>query len=364
VETAGGVFQSFAAIAERQPGRYGDKPFLTWYDERQLGQRVELSFKTFDNWVAKTANLLVEELGAGPGDRVAAVLADHWQTVVVLAACWRAGAGVVAVDPAAGASVLAAALGAGGVAAAFVREDRVAEAAGVLAAAPAKPALVAITADLAGRSEHDLAAALNFTRVVPSMGDLFAAPADPPDEALRVAPAAPTGDPAGGEAAGSPGAVGGEAAKGPTGAAAASGAARGHDPAGGGAATMGELLGEAARVAGGTGLHDRDRLLSGLPLLTPAGAATGLLAPFGSGAGVVLASAFDPARFWRRVADERVTVAALSPAQAAALLAAGPPPGDLDRSRLRAVTCPYGPIDEALRAGFKERLGVPMLPDG
>jgi uncharacterized protein (TIGR03089 family) len=332
VETAGGAFPSFAALAERQPGRYGDKPFLTWYDDAR-GQRVELSFKTFDNWVAKVANLLVEELGAGPGDRVAAVLVDHWQTAVVLAACWRAGVGVVAVDPDAGGTALAAGLGAGGVAAAFVREERVAEAAGVLAAVAARPALVALTADLAGRSEHDLGAALNFTRVVPSMGDLFTAAADPPGEALRVAGgAAPAGD---------PGAT-----------------------AAGGAATMGELLAEAARVAGATGLGDRDRLLSGLPLLTPAGAATGLLAPFGSGAGVVLADAFEPARFWRRVADERVTVAALSPAQAASLLAAGPPPRELDRSRLRAVTCPRGPVDEALRAGFRERLGVPMPPDG
>jgi uncharacterized protein (TIGR03089 family) len=324
VETAGGAFRSFTALAERQPGRYGDKPFLTWYDDAR-DQRVELSYKTFDNWVAKTANLLVEELGAGPGDRVAAALADHWQTAVVLAACWRAGAGVVAVDPDAGGAELAAALGAGGVAAAFVREERVAEAAGVLAAAPAGPALVALTADLAGRSEHDLGAALNFTRVVPSMGDLFTAAADPEGEALRWVPAA---------------------------------------AAGGGAATMVELLGEAARLAGATGLHDRDRLLSGLPLLTPAGAATGLLAPLGSGAGVVLASAFEPARFWRRVADERVTVAALSPDQAASVLAAGPPPEELDRSRLRAVTCPAAPVPEALRTGFKDRLGVPMLRDG
>jgi uncharacterized protein (TIGR03089 family) len=333
VETAGGAFQSFTALAERQPGRYGDKPFLTWYDDAR-DQRVELSYKTFDNWVAKVANLLVEELGAGPGDRVAAVLVDHWQAAVVLAACWRAGAGVVAVDPDAGGAALAAALG-GGVAAAFVREERVAEAAGVLAAVPARPGLVALTADLAGRSEHDLGAALNFTRVVPAMGDLFTAAADPPGEALRVVPAAPAGD---------PGATG--------------------DAAAGGAATMGALLGQAARVAGGTGLGDRDRLLSGLPLLTPAGAATGLLAPFGSGAGVVLASAFEPARFWRRVADERVTVAALSPAQAASVLAAGPPPAELDRSRLRAVTCPQEPSAEALRTGFKERLGVPVVPDG
>lgn len=352
METAGGVFQSFTALAERQPGRYGDKPFLTWYDDAR-DQRVELSFKTFDNWVAKVANLLVDELGAGPGDRVAAVLVDHWQTAVVLAACWRAGAGMVAVDPDAGGAALAAALGTGGVAAAFVREERVAEAAGVLAG-PARPALVALTADLAGRSAHDLGAALNFTRVVPAMGDRFAGAADPPGEALRVAPAAP---------AGGHGAPGGQ---GPAGMAAA--APRGHGGTGalaaGGAATMAELLGEAARLAGGTGLHDGDRLLSGLPLLTPTGAATGLLAPFGSGAGVVLASAFEPARFWKRVADERVTVAALSPAQAESVLAAGPPPEDLDRSRLRAVTCPAAHVAETLRTGFRDRLGVPMLPDG
>jgi uncharacterized protein (TIGR03089 family) len=343
VETAGGAFQSFAALAERQPGRYGDKPFLTWYDDA-VDQRVELSFRTFDNWVAKVANLLVDELGAGPGDRVAAVLGDHWQTAVVLAACWRAGAGVVAADPDAGGEALAAALG-GGVAAAFVREDRVAEAAGVLAAGPGRPALVALTADLAGRSEHDLGAALNFPRVVPSMGDLFTAAADPQGEALQVVPAgrAPAGTAAG------------EAQR--------DHAATGAAAPGGQAATLAELLAEAARVAAGTGLHDRDRLLSGLPLLTPAGAAAGLLAPFGSGAGVVLASGFEPARFWKRVADERVTVAALSPDQAASLLAAGPPPEGRDRSRLRAVTLPAAPAAEALRAGFRDRLGVPMLPD-
>ncbi|HEX3213955.1 MAG TPA: TIGR03089 family protein, partial [Actinomycetota bacterium] len=81
-------------------GRYGDKPFITWYDDHR-DERVELSYKTFGNWVAKTANLLVDELGAGPGDRVGVVLADHWQTPVVLAACWRAGTSVVVLDPAA-----------------------------------------------------------------------------------------------------------------------------------------------------------------------------------------------------------------------------------------------------------------------
>ena len=95
MNTSGAAFDSFNVAAERQIGRYGDKPLLTWYDDHR-DERVELSYRTFDNWVAKTANLLVDELGAEPGDRVGAALVDHWQTPVVLAACWRAGMGVVA----------------------------------------------------------------------------------------------------------------------------------------------------------------------------------------------------------------------------------------------------------------------------
>jgi acyl-coenzyme A synthetase/AMP-(fatty) acid ligase len=116
----------------------------------------------------------------------------------------------------------------------------------------------------------------------------------------------------------------------------------GADPAdalvaGGETATMAGLLERAAALAARTGLGDADRLLSGRPLLTPAGAAAGLLAPLAAGAGVVLAGGLDPARFWKRVADERVSVAVLDPAQAAAVRAAGPPPAGPDPSRLRML---------------------------
>ena len=70
-----------------------------------------------------------------------------------------------------------------------------------------------------------------------------------------------------------------------------------------------------------------DRLLSARRLLTLDGAVAGLLAPLVLGAGVVLMHGLDPARFWKRVADERVTVAVVDPGQAAAVLDAGPPPG-------------------------------------
>ncbi|HVV29294.1 MAG TPA: TIGR03089 family protein [Mycobacteriales bacterium] len=68
----------------------GAGPLLTCYDDA-TGERVELSTTTFANWVAKTANLLVDGLGCGPGDTAAVCLPMHWQSVAVAAGCWAAG---------------------------------------------------------------------------------------------------------------------------------------------------------------------------------------------------------------------------------------------------------------------------------
>ena len=307
MNTSGTAHDRFGAAAGRQAGRYGDKPFLTWYGDRR-GERVELSFKTFDNWVAKTANLLADELGAEPGDRVGALLVDHWQTPIVLAACWRAGTGVVVLDPSGGQE--APPRTPPGLAAAFVREELLADVGAALEGTP----LVALTADLLGRAGHDLGRALSFSRVVPAMGDLFEAGPDPPGDALV---------------------------------------------AGDGSATMAALLDRAAALATGTGLTDADRMLSGRRLLTVGGAVAGLLAPFTAGAGVVLGRDLEPGRFWKLVADERVAVAVLDPDQAAAVLAAGPPPAGLDRSRLRVVASPGA--GETLATGFPAAFGVPLL---
>lgn len=77
------------------------RPFLTYYDD-QTGERVELSYATTDNWVAKTANLVQDELALAPGDEVAILLPTHWQTPIWLLACWSAGvAASVGEDPAA-----------------------------------------------------------------------------------------------------------------------------------------------------------------------------------------------------------------------------------------------------------------------
>lgn len=69
-------------------------PRITYYDDA-TGERIELSAVTLANWAAKTANLLRDELGAGPGTRVAVLLPAHWQTAAVLLGVWWIGAEVV-----------------------------------------------------------------------------------------------------------------------------------------------------------------------------------------------------------------------------------------------------------------------------
>ena len=69
-------------------------PRITYYDDA-TGERIELSAVTLANWAAKTANLLRDELGAGPGSRVAVLLPAHWQTAAVVFGVWWIGAEVV-----------------------------------------------------------------------------------------------------------------------------------------------------------------------------------------------------------------------------------------------------------------------------
>jgi uncharacterized protein (TIGR03089 family) len=86
---------AFAAATAVDPGR----PLLTWYDDG-TGERAELSGATCANWLAKTANLLVDGCGLGTGDVAVVDAPPHWQTAVILLGCWSAGLRVA--DPAAG----------------------------------------------------------------------------------------------------------------------------------------------------------------------------------------------------------------------------------------------------------------------
>lgn len=74
------------------------RPRLTYYDDTPgptQGERIELSAKVIDNWVAKAANALQDEFDVGPGGTVALGLPlAHWRSAYWALATWAVGATV------------------------------------------------------------------------------------------------------------------------------------------------------------------------------------------------------------------------------------------------------------------------------
>ncbi|HIV56552.1 MAG TPA: TIGR03089 family protein [Candidatus Stackebrandtia faecavium] len=76
----------YAAAAASDPAR----PFITFYDDA-TGERTELSYLTFDNWVSKTANMLCGGFDCEPEDTAHIDLPTHWLTAAITVGTWRAG---------------------------------------------------------------------------------------------------------------------------------------------------------------------------------------------------------------------------------------------------------------------------------
>ncbi len=148
----------------------GGRPFVTYYDDL-TGERIELSVTTAANWVAKTANLLVDGLGLGPGDVVNLDLPRHWQLTVWGLATWTAG---LTVD-------LGADLAQAQVAVCGPQGIRAAQAAGDVVALSLRPLGAPFPPGVLP------AGVLDYGREVAGYGDRFDAPVtDPHAPALRT----------------------------------------------------------------------------------------------------------------------------------------------------------------------------------
>lgn len=233
------------------------RPLVTFYDDA-TGERVELSVATFANWVAKTANLLQNDLSAQPGDRLALLLPAHWQTAVWLLACFSTG--VVAApgsDPASADLVLSG-------------PDTLEQA---LACSGERVALA--LRPLGGRFPQPPRGFTDYAVEVPSQGDRFTpyvpVAADAPALELPGAP---------------------------------------RTKSGGQTLTGARVVERARASAEELGLSPGSRILSGLAYDTWDGLAAGLLAPLAVGASVVLCRNLDrlPAKdLVKRRESERVT---------------------------------------------------------
>jgi uncharacterized protein (TIGR03089 family) len=236
-----GADSLLAAALVRDPAG----PLLTYYDDT-TAERAELSAATLANWVAKTANLLVDDLGLAPGDRIAVLLPAHWQTAAVLLGGWAAG--LVVGDRADGAD------------AAFVTADRAAQ-----ALAAGVPEVLALPLSPLGQGFDGAPpdGTRDFPAEVRAQPDRYAGPPPPAD-----APALAAGE---------------------------------------GTVAAGELVEVARRRAAELGLYEGDRLLTVTAWTTPVDWLDNLLVPLAVGATIVLCANADPAGLVARAESERVT---------------------------------------------------------
>lgn len=306
---------NMAALAIERLRSHGHQPFLTYYDE-VTGERTELSYATFDNWVSKTANLLVEELQLSRGDRVLVALDGHWTAAVVVFACWKAGLAVACPGDGEPASPP-------GAAAVFRHEE---SPAGFLAGDVGVPTL-AVGSGMAGRLTGPLEDDYAFADEVLAFADDY----DDPQVDLAAEALLASDD---------------------------DGRWRGW--------TQARLL-AAGKALEDAGLGGDDRLLLGTPLDRPD---TVVLwtAAFQAGASTVAVRRLDPAAFSRRAADERVTWAVLDGRQLDAVLDIAAPDEGAAPSRnlfgpaasLRTLFVPAG-ASTATVARVRDVTGLSLL---
>jgi uncharacterized protein (TIGR03089 family) len=172
-----------ADLLSRTKRRDPSRPLITYYD-LDAGGRTELSVATVDNWVAKAAGLLVDELDVADGDVVDVDLPAHWLGLVVIAATWTLGATVALPEGGQGAG------GAAPEAAVRVR------AAGEVASTGGVGLVVTSTRPLGGPAGTPLPpGAVDLGRDALGYPDVLAAPALPSQDPLLTAATVPPGEP-------------------------------------------------------------------------------------------------------------------------------------------------------------------------
>jgi uncharacterized protein (TIGR03089 family) len=247
------------ALAAQRARTGGQRPFVTFYDDA-TGERTELGWATFDNWVAKTANLLSEELEVEPRSTLLIDLAAHWTTTVLTTAAWRVGARLALPEVE---RVPAASHDGRPFAAAAVSEARSLE--------RSAARLLVVGTGMGGRlaGDGDIGAAISYGEEVLSFPDELLEEVDGDGEELAV--------------------IAAEGASGRL------------------AISHGALLAAGARVAKASGLAPGDRLLTTIDPCSLEGLVV-LTAALVADAGLVLVANADAQRLARTAATERVDV--------------------------------------------------------
>ncbi len=149
------------------------RPRVTFYEDTPgptHGERIELSGKVVNNWIAKAGNALQDEYDLGPGSVVRLTLPPHWRALYWAFAVWSVGG---TVDCAGGAAPDL-----------LICDDP--DLAATLEPQPEDVVLVTLAALARANPGPVPAGAMDEARELATYGDQFAARADPSPDDLAL----------------------------------------------------------------------------------------------------------------------------------------------------------------------------------
>ena len=309
-------WSSFADLftCRRSDATLGACTFLTYYDDA-CHIRRSYTYAEFGEQVERTTSFLRDGLCLLRGDRIATVLFNHDQTVVLYFAAWVLGIAVVPINVEESAEKTRYILEHSEAAAIFCWHDCLDEIASLAATLPLIRDVVAV-ADGGLRPGEGREASGDGHKSLPASRLR--------DEALIVYTSGTTGPPKGV------------------------------------VLTAENLLIDADAIASWHQLGEGDPWMCVLPIHHVNGCVVTLVTPFYSKGRIVLNRKFHTAAFWRRVHEERIRIVSVVPTLLEFLLDANENTTPYNLDRLGGLICGAGPLLKETAARFEERFGVPI----
>lgn len=308
-------FSSLGEMLDRRAAATPDATWLVFYDDD--GSRLEITYRAFAELVGRTAGYL-RGAGIGPGDRVATLAHNHFETVIQYFAAWWIGATVVPLNAGEENERLAYILANSRARLLFARAEYLDRAITLERELPELERIVVAGGRSEGRDAFDDVMAADLAAPEPMRDNCDG-------ECLIVYTSGTTGNPKGVLLA------------------------------------QGNLLADADAITAWHRIDEATRMMCVLPIHHVNGTVVTLVSPMYAGASVVLNRKFQSGTFFPRIAAEGVAIVSVVPTLLAFLLQADVDTASLELSRLRHIICGAGPLTCELADRFESRYGIPIV---